>query len=81
MTDNESDEGRAEFLRLVQQVDPHVQVVIPTAPSNSLYLISLTKGQSRKFVSIPEDDLLDLSEQADVRRKVATVVREAIAAL
>ncbi len=78
---DEGAEGKEEFLRLVTGIDAAVQVVIPTAPSNSLYLISLTKGLNRKFISIPEDDMLDLPNEADIRAKVAKVVKDAVAAL
>ena len=78
---DEADEGKAQFLELVKSVDPSVQVVIPTAASNSVYLISLTKGPNRKFISVPEDDILDLVQEADIRAKVAKVVHDTIAGL
>lgn len=78
---DEGAEGKEEFLRLVRGIDAAVQVVIPTAPSNSLYLISLTKGPNRKFISIPEDDILDLPNEADIRTKVTKVVGDAVAGL
>ncbi len=78
---DESGEGKAQFQELVRGVDPAVQVVIPTAPSNSLYLISLTKGANRKFISVSEDDLLDLTNEADIRAKVSKMVQDAVAAL
>lgn len=78
---DEAAEGKTQFLELVRRVDPGVQVVIPTAPSNSIYLISLTKGPNRKFISLPEDDILDLVAEADIRAKVARVVKDAIASL
>lgn len=75
------EEGRAKFLELVSGIDGEVDVVIPTTPSNGQFLISLTKGPNRKFLTVHEDDLLDLPSEADVRAKTTTLVREAIAEL
>lgn len=73
--------GKQKFLDLVKGLDAAVQVVIPTTSSNSLFLISLTKGSNRKFVTIPEDDIVDLPNEEDVRAKVSKVVKDAVAAL
>ena len=78
---DEAADGKAQFLKLVEDLDPAVQVVIPTTPSNSVYLISLTKGPNRKFISLPEDDILDLAEEADIRSNVKKIVQDAIAEL
>lgn len=75
------EEGRAKFLELVSGIDGEVDVVIPTTPSNGQFLISLTKGPNRKFLTVHEDDILDLPSEADVRAKTTTLVREAIAEL
>lgn len=78
---SEWDEGKQEFQELVRRIDSAVQVVIPTTPSNSLFLISLTKGANRKFVTIPEDDILDLPHEEDIRAKVEKMVKDAVNAL
>ena len=78
---DEIEEGRLKFLELVKGIDAAVQVVIPTKPANSLFLISLTKGANRKFITIPEDDIVDLPNETGVLSKVTTTVREAVAAL
>ncbi|MCS6897978.1 MAG: hypothetical protein NZM29_08405 [Nitrospira sp.] len=78
---DEMEEGKRKFLELVKSIDEAVQVVIPTAPSNSRFLISLTKGQNRKFVTLSEDDILDLPSDAGIRAKVTRMVKEEIAAL
>ena len=75
------EEGKQKFLEMVKGVDGTVQVVIPTKPTNSLFLISLTKGPNRKFLTIPEDDILDLPNEADILAKVATTVKDVVAAL
>ena len=78
---DELESGKKEFLGLVREIDSAVQVVIPVTPSNSMFLISLTKGANRKFITVPEDDIIDLPNEADIRTKVTKVVKEAIAAL
>lgn len=78
---DELEAGKQKFLGLVKDLDASVQVVVPVTPSNSMFLISLTKGANRKFITVPEDDILDLPNEAEVLAKVTKVVRDAIAAL
>ena len=78
---SEMEEGKQKFLDLVREIDSAVQVVMPVTPSNSMFLISLTKGPNRKFITIPEDDIIDLPSEADIRAKVMKVVKDAVAAL
>jgi hypothetical protein len=79
--DEEMEEGKQKFLDLVKGVDGAVQVVIPVTPSNSMFLISLTKGPNRKFITLPEDDIIDLPNEAGILAKVTKVVKDAVAAL
>lgn len=78
---DEIEAGKQKFLEVVKQADGAVQVVIPVTPSNSLFLISLTKGTNRKFITVPEDDIVDMPNEADILAKVTKVVNDAIAAL
>jgi hypothetical protein len=78
---DEMEEGKQEFLEVVRGIDGSVQVVIPVTPSNSMFLISLTKGPNRKFITVPEDDIIDLPHEASIRTKVTKTVKDAIAAL
>ncbi len=78
---SEWDEGKQKFLDLVKSVDASVQVVIPVTPSNSMFLISLTKGPNRKFITVPEDDIIDLPNESDIEAKVTKIVKDAVAAL
>ena len=78
---SEWDEGKQKFQALVSGIDPSVQIVIPTTPSNSMFLISLTKGPNRKFIPLPEDDIIDLPEDQSILAKVTKVVKDAIASL
>ncbi|MCA9472141.1 MAG: hypothetical protein MRJ96_15150 [Nitrospirales bacterium] len=78
---DELEEGKQKFLEIVQGIDATVDVVIPTTPSNNLFLISLTKGGNRKFITVPEDDVLDLPHEETVVGKTATMLKEAIGSL
>ena len=77
----EWDAGKQKFQELVGSIDASVQIVIPTTPSNSMFLIALTKGPNRKFITLPEDDIIDLPEDQGIVAKVTKVVKDAIAAL
>lgn len=78
---DELEEGKQRFLEVVREVDETVQVVIPVTPSNSMFLISLTKGTNRKFITVPEDDIIDLPHEASIQTKVTKTIKDAIAAL
>ena len=78
---DELEEGKQKFLDAVKGIDPAVEVVIPTTPSNSMFLISLTKGPNRKFITVPEDDILDLPNEEDILTKTTTMLKEAIGEL
>jgi hypothetical protein len=78
---DEMEEGKQKFIEVVQGVDQLVQVVIPVTPSNSLFLISLTKGTNRKFITVSEDDLIDLPHEASIEAKITKMLKEVVAAL
>lgn len=78
---DEIEEGKQKFLEVVKGIDQQVQVVIPVTPSNSMFLISLTKGANRKFITVPEDDIIDLPNEASVLTKVTKTVKDAVASL
>ena len=78
---DEMEEGKQKFLEVVREIDGAIQVVIPVTPSNSMFLISLTKGPNRKFITVPEDDIVDLPNEASIQAKVTKTVKDAIAAL
>ena len=78
---DEFEEGKQAFLDLVKSIDATVQVVIPVTPSNSMFLISLTKGPSRKFITVPEDDIIDLPNEHSITTKVTKIVKDAVGAL
>ena len=78
---DELEAGKQKFLEIIKELDSEVEVVIPTTPSNSLFLISLTKGANRKFITVPEDDILDLPNEEDILKKTTSMLREAIGSL
>jgi len=80
-TMDEMEEGKQKFLEVVRGTDAAVQVVIPVTPSNSMFLISLTKGPNRKFITISEDDIIDLPNETSILAKVTKTVKDAVSAL
>ena len=77
----EFDEGKEKFVQMVKSLDPSVEVVIPVTPSRGMFLISLTKSGQRKFLTVSEEDILDLPEDADILKKVTSEVQNALAAI
>ena len=76
---DEFEEGKKKFVEVVKSIDGTVEVVIPVTPSRGNFLISLTKGKVRKFMSVNEDDIVELSEDEDILKKVTGEVKAAIA--
>lgn len=74
-------EGKEKFLEVVNGLDSAVEVVIPTKPTNSMFLISLTRGSNRKFITVSEDDIVDLPDDAGIRAKVTKTLQDAMGAL
>ena len=74
-------EGKEKFSQLVKSIDPSVEIVIPVTPSRGMFLISLTKSGQRKFLTVSEDDILDLPEDAGILKKVTSEVQSAISSL
>jgi len=75
----EYDAGKEKFLQVVKGIDPSVEVVMPVTPSRGIFLISFTKAGQRKFLTVSEDDILDLPEDADILKKVTGEVQGSIA--
>lgn len=78
---DEIEAGTKKFHELLKDIDPAVEAVVPVRATNSMFLISLSKGGNRKFITIPEDDIIDLPNEADIRAKVTKVVRNAVSTL
>ena len=78
---SEMEAGKQKFIEMVKAVDPQVAVVIPTTPSNGLFLISLTKGKARKLITVSEDDIMDLTSDDLIADEVEDRVRGTISEL
>ncbi|UCH91270.1 MAG: hypothetical protein JSU60_00685 [Nitrospirota bacterium] len=78
---DEFEEGKQKFLELVTALDGTVDVVIPTTPSQSLFKISLSKGANRTFITVHEDDILDLPDESSIQEKTTALLQETIRAL
>jgi hypothetical protein len=77
---DEWDEGKQRLNELVRDAASDVTVVIPTRPTGGMFLIALARGKAKKFVSVSEDDLIDLVDdhavETDVMAKVSGALRE-----
>ena len=78
---DEWEEGKLKFLEVVKGIDQGVEIVIPTKPTNSMFLISLTKGANRKFITVSEDDIIDLPTEPSIRTKVTKTLQDAVSTL
>jgi hypothetical protein len=78
---DEFDDGKRTFLHLVKSIDAAVEVVIPVTPSRGSFLIALSKDKARKFMSVAEDDILDLPEDPAILAQVTAEVKAAISGL
>ena len=78
---DELEEGKQKFLEVIATIDSTVEVVIPTTPSQGLFKISLSKGVNRTYITVHEDDILDLPEVSSVQEKTTALLQETIKAL
>lgn len=78
MDDDEWEAGKQRMTELVRAISPEVTVVIPTRPTSGMFLIALARGKAKKFLSVSEDDLIDLVEDHAIETEVLAKVHEAI---
>lgn len=78
---DEIEAGRAKFLEVLKKIDPAAEGVVPTRSTNNNFLISVSKGKERKFISVSEDDLIDMVEDGEIRESVEDQIREALGAM
>jgi hypothetical protein len=76
---DEIEAGREKFVEVLKKIDPQAAAVIPIRSTNNNFLISLTKGKARKFISVSEDDLIDMVDDDLIREGVETQIEEALA--
>jgi len=77
----EIEAGKAAFMSLLAALDPEVTAVIPTRATQDNFLISLSKAGKRTFVTLAEDDLIDLDGEADIIAEVRKHLQEALESL
>jgi hypothetical protein len=75
---DEWDEGKKRLTDLVRDQASEVTVVIPTRPTGGMFLIALARGKAKKFVSVSEDDLIDLVDDHAVETEVMTKLNGAL---
>ena len=75
---DEIEAGRAKFLEVLKEIDPKAEGVVPTRSTNNNFLISITKGKGRKFISVSEDDLIDMVDDDLIREGVESQIHEAL---
>jgi hypothetical protein len=80
MTD-EFTASKERFIALVHEIDPDVTVVIPERSTQDAFRISLTRAGNRRFLTISEDDMLDLVEDEQAAARMHAKLRGEIAAL
>jgi len=78
---DEFGQGKEKFLQIVKSLDPSVEVVMPVTPSRGLFLMSFTKAGQRKFLTVGEDDILDLPDEPGIVKKVTDEVQTSLADL
>ena len=71
--------AKDRFIALVHEIDPEVTVVIPERSTQDAFRISLTRGGHRRFLTVSEDDLLDLVEDERAAAKMHAQLRAEIA--
>jgi hypothetical protein len=74
-------DAKARFIALVHEIDPEVAVVIPERSTQDAFRISLTCGGNRRFLTLSEDDMLDLVEDPHSAAKMHARLRAEVAAL
>jgi hypothetical protein len=80
MTDDFAD-AKARFIALVHEIDPDVTVVIPERSTQDAFRISVTRGGNRRFLTVSEDDMLDLIEDERAAARMHATLRQEIAQL
>ena len=75
MSEDEWEAGKRRMTELVRAMNPEVSVVIPTRPTSGLFLIALARGKAKKFLSVSEDDLIDLADDHAIETEVVARVK------
>jgi len=73
--------AKQRFIAIAHEIDPEVVVVIPERSTQDAFRISLTRGAHRRFLTLSEDELLDLVEDAQATAKMHATLRRELAQL
>lgn len=76
---DELEAGKAAFLKLLADVAPGAQAVIPSAATQDNFLIAVSTAAGRAFLTVAEDDLIDLVDDPDIVAEVRARIGEAVA--
>lgn len=71
--------GKAAFLRLLAEVAPGARAVIPSAATQDNFLIAVSTAGGRAFLTVPEDDLIDMADDDAIADAVRARIEEALA--
>lgn len=75
---DEWEAGKQRLAELVRTMNPDATVVIPTRPTSGTFLVALARGKAKKFVSVSEDDLIDLVDNHAIEAEVLTKLKGAL---
>ncbi len=75
---DEWEDGKKRLTDLVRTTASDVTVVIPTKPTGGMFLIALARGKAKKFISVSEDDLIDLVDDHAIETEIMAKVHGAI---
>jgi hypothetical protein len=75
---DEWDDGKNRLTELVLAAAPDITVVIPVKPTGGMFLIALARGKAKKFISVSEDDLIDLVDDHAIETEVMAKIHEVI---
>jgi len=78
MDEDEWEAGKQRMTELVRAISPEVTVVIPIRPTSGMFLIALARGKAKKFLSVSEDDLIDLVDDHAIETEVVARVKGAL---
>lgn len=75
---DEWEDGKQRLTALVREKASDVTVVIPTRPTGGMFLIALGRGKAKKFISVSEDDVIDLVDDHTIETEVMAKVHAAL---
>ncbi len=78
---DEIEAGKTAFKALVADLLDGVEIVIPTRATQDNFLISLSKNGNRAFLTVSEDDLIDLPDEPQIVDEVQAEIKTALAKL